>query len=374
MYNHCLIEPTNFLKKIVVLSFYCIPLLIAGAARSQDLFKGNDLFTVPKQYTATMAVNPPVIDGDLKDKVWSGVPWTTDFTDIEGNKQPAPYQQTRCKMIWDKDYLYIAAEVKESNIWAYVKNHDEVIFQDNDFEVFIDPLNTAHQYFELEVNAINTMWDLFLPKPYRSGGDGLSSWESGVRSGVKVQGTVNDPSDKDKSWTVEMAIPYTHLNLKKSPENGDFWRINFSRVQWGTTVSEGKYVKNTDAAGKTLPEHNWVWSPQGLINMHYPERWGYLNFSTATKGAGEVAIELPFAEKQRNYLWLVYYRQKEYMEKQGRYAGSLKELGIAPEFTLDSQNNTLDMEATNHQFFLSVKTSNQSTITINQDGLIQIVK
>ena len=62
------------------------------------------------------------------------------------------------------------------------------------------------------------------------------------------------------------------------------------------------------------------------------------------------------------------------MEKQGRYAGSLKELGIAPEFTLDSQNNTLDMEATNHQFFLSVKTSSQSTITINQDGLIQIVK
>jgi len=277
-------------------------------------------------------------------------------------------------MIWDKDYLYIAAEVKESNIWAYVKNHDEVIFQDNDFEVFIDPVNTAHQYFELEVNAINTMWDLFLPKPYRSGGDGLSSWESGVRSGVKVQGTVNDPSDKDKSWTVEMAIPYTHLNLKKSPENGDFWRINFSRVQWETTVKDGKYVKNTDATGKVLPEHNWVWSPQGLINMHYPERWGYLNFSTAAKGAGEVAIELPYAEKQRNYLWFVYYRQKEYMEKQGRYAGSLKELGITPEFLLGSQSNTLDMEATNHQFFSSVKSSSHPTITINQDGLIQNVK
>ena len=374
MYTNPLIKPTNLLKKITVLSFYCLPMLIAGTSRGQDIFKGNDLFTIPKQYTATIAATPPVIDGDLNDKVWSGVHWTTDFTDIEGDKQPAPYQQTRCKMIWDKDYLYIAAEVKESNIWAYVKNHDEVIFQDNDFEVFIDPVNTAHQYFELEVNAINTMWDLFLPKPYRSGGDGLSSWESGVRSGVKVQGTVNDPSDKDKSWTVEMAIPYTHLNLKKSPENGDFWRINFSRVQWETTVKDGKYVKNTDATGKVLPEHNWVWSPQGLINMHYPERWGYLNFSTAAKGAGEVAIELPYAEKQRNYLWLVYYRQKEYMEKQGKYAGSLNELGITPQFVLDGNTNTLDMEATSHQFFLSVKSGGQPTITINQDGLIQIVK
>ena len=27
-----------------------------------------------------------------------------------------------------------------------------------------------------------------------------------------------------------------------------------------------------------LPEDNWVWSPQGAINMHLPERWGRLRF------------------------------------------------------------------------------------------------
>jgi hypothetical protein len=28
-------------------------------------------------------------------------------------------------------------------------------------------------------------------------------------------------------------------------------------------------------------EDNWVWSPQGLINMHVPDRWGYVRFSGA---------------------------------------------------------------------------------------------
>jgi hypothetical protein len=368
-------KKSDILKKTAFVSLACLPMLFAGTAEAQDSFKGLEhLFTVPKHYSAAFARAAPVVDGELNDAVWSNVPWTDDFTDIEGDKQPVPYYKTRCKMVWDKDYLYVAAVIKDPDVWAYVKNHDEVVFQDDDFEIFIDPLNTSHQYYEIEVNAINTIWDLFLPKAYRNGGTGLSSWESGVRSAVKVQGTVNRPGDKDQGWTVELAIPYDKLNLKKSPEEGEFWRINFSRVQWGTTVNKGKYIKNKDAAGKNLPEHNWVWSPQGLIAMHYPERWGYLTFSAAAEGGAPSDFVLPYAEKQRNYLWMTYYRQQEYAEKNGRYAGSLKELGIPAEFTLDGKSNTLQMEATDHQFYLSVKAGGESIISINQEGLIKVSK
>jgi len=375
MYTNELMKRSGFMKKTVFFSFACLPLLFSGSVNAQESFKGlENLFTVPKHYSAGFAASAPVIDGDVTDAVWSNVPWTDDFTDIEGDRQPVPYYKTRCKLIWDKDYLYIAAVIKDPDVWAYVKNHDEVVFQDDDFEIFIDPLNTTHQYFELEVNAINTIWDLYLPKAYRNLGSGLTSWESGVRSAVKVQGTVNNPSDKDQGWTVEMAIPYSKLNVKKAPEEGEFWRINFSRVQWETTVSKGKYIKNKDAAGKNLPEHNWVWSPQGLIAMHYPERWGYLTFSSAADGAAQPAFQMPYAEKQRNYLWLVYYRQKEYEEKNGRYAPSLKELDIAPEFTADGTSSTLEMEAGNHQFYVSVKAAGQPVITINQEGLVRVLK
>lgn len=366
---------TEFCKKTAKIALMSLPFFISASATAQNSFKGlEQLFTTPLSYTASFAAMPPVIDGNIDEKVWDHVPWTDKFTDIEGDKLPAPYYKTRCKLMWDKDYLYIAAEIKDPHIWANVKKHDEVIFQDNDFEIFIDPDNNTHQYFEIEVNAINTVWDLFMNKPYRNGAGGMDSWESGLRSAVKVQGTVNDPSDKDKGWTVEMAIPYSAFTVSgktKTPADGDFWRINFSRVQWNTTVVDGKYVKDKNETGKDLPERNWVWSPQGLINMHYPERWGYLRFSTAEAGEKQPAFERPYAEKQKDYLWLVYYRQKEYLEKNGHYAAGLSDLGIAPSFNLIGKNNILDMETTSHQFYLSVKADEQQTITINQDGLIQ---
>ena len=38
-------------------------------------------------------------------------------------------------------------------------------------EVFVDPAGSNHWYKELEINAINTVWNLMLSKPYMDGGD-----------------------------------------------------------------------------------------------------------------------------------------------------------------------------------------------------------
>ncbi len=54
---------------------------------------------------------------------------------------------------------------------------DSVIFHDNDFEVFVDPDGDTHAYYELEVNALGTQWDLMLIKPYRDGGRAIDAWD-----------------------------------------------------------------------------------------------------------------------------------------------------------------------------------------------------
>ena len=71
------------------------------------------------------------------------------------------------KMLWDDEALYIAAEIEEPHVWATITEHDAVIFQDPDFEVFLDPDGDNHNYAELELNAKNTTWDLLLTKPAR---------------------------------------------------------------------------------------------------------------------------------------------------------------------------------------------------------------
>jgi hypothetical protein len=232
----------------------------------------------PKAYLCLRAHHPFQIDGDLAKADWQLATWTDDFVDIEGELKPLPRLRTRAKMLWDDHYFYVAAEMEEPHVWATLTEHDSVIFQDNDFEVFIDPDGDSARYFEFEVNALNTTWDLFLPKAYRDGGSADNSWETNAKSAVRVLGTLNDPSDVDESWTVEIAFPWTcfaeNAGMPCPPRSGDVWRVNFSRVQWTTDVLEGRYVKRPDKS-----EDNWVWSPQGVIDMHHPEQWGFVEFA-----------------------------------------------------------------------------------------------
>ena len=104
----------------------------------------------------------------------------------------------------------------------------------------------------------------------------------GLVSAVAADGTINQNNDTDKGWTVEMAIPFKalhHAGTIYKPESGTVWKINFSRVQWTLDKDGSTYKKRTGAGGKPLPEHNWVWSPQGIIDMHAPQYWGLVHFA-----------------------------------------------------------------------------------------------
>lgn len=342
---------------------------------AQTSFAGLEhLFTTPKNYVVQHTDAVLKMDGNLQENAWQKAAWTTDFVDIEGSLKPLPTFKTQVKMLWNDSTLFIAAKLQEPQVWATQTHHDDIIYKDNDFEIFIDPDNNTHQYFEIEVNAINKIFDLFLPKPYRNGGDALISWDvDGLKSGIKIDGTLNNPKDQDKSWTVEMAIPLKALRMGfpvKVPEEGTLWRINFSRVEWDTKIVGNKNIKLTDAAGKNLPEHNWVWSPQGVINMHFPERFGYLQFSRKS----DAVFTMPLSELQKQYLWLIYYRQKQYLQKNGKYALTLEELKIERSVKIGERENVLQMDASAKQFSATVSTEGSSVISINDEGLIEILK
>ncbi len=363
--------------------FPLLLLLVLGPrseSKAQTPFAGfEQLFTTPRSYTVQFTDHPPVVDGDIEDEAWQAAAWSEKFTDIEGSKKPAPALDTRVKMLWNDSCLFIAAQLQEPHVWANIRKHDAVVFHDNDFEVFIDPDNNTHQYYEIEVNALNTIFDLFMNKPYRNGSGAMIAWNvDRLQSAVQVQGTLNDPADTDKGWTVEMAIPFRAISIgndTKVPREGSLWRINFSRVEWDTDIADGAYRKTKDEKGKTLAEHNWVWSPQGVINMHYPERWGYLQFTRSKAGSAAIAIALPYAEKQKRYLWLLYYQQKKYYAQHGRYATALAALGFKKgDVLIDEKQNHLQLEAGKHQFMASIQCPGSAVWAINQDGLIQVLQ
>lgn len=299
----------------------------------------------PKQYVCykTAELNAEAINGDITKPAWQEVPWTDDFIDISTGTTPR--FRTRAKMRWDDEHLYVAAELMEPQVWGTLTQDDTVIFQDNDFEVFVDPNGTTHFYKEFEMNALNSRWSLRMSKPYSDGGSEDSSrvdkdhgWSMlpRTKSAVRVEpaGSLNDPSRPSKSWTVEIALPLKDLANASSPtlpQHGTFWRISFSRVEWNTEVnaSNSKYKKVPKCQSCPEPgaakEDNWVWTSQREVNMHLPERWGILQFSDQKPGATAPAKYDRWPSQAA--AMAVYYAQKKYAQaNNGTYTTDVHEL------------------------------------------------
>ncbi len=242
-------------------------------------------------YVAGRMADPPVIDGKLDDPAWRTAPWTIAFRDIEGDAKPDPRFLTRAKMGWDDEYFYIGADMEEPHVWGTLTKRDSIIYNDNDFEVFIDPDGDNYDYYELEVNALNTQFDLMLTHPYRCGGTYDIGWDiEGLKTAVDIRGTLNKSDDVDDGWSMEIAIPWeslrSHANRPIPPNPGDQWPVNYSRVQWKHQLKEdGSYERIPD-----VREDNWTWTPQDAIDMHRPEYWGLVEFSSRPPGRGEFTL------------------------------------------------------------------------------------
>jgi len=332
----------------------------------------------PNSYVCYRASSPIKPDGILDEKEWSEVPWTENFQDIFGSSKPAAHLKTHIKLLWDDTNLYVAAELEEPHVWATLRQRDTVMFFDNDFEMFIDPDGDTHDYYELEVNAFGNPWDLLLLKPYRDGGPGpyVTGWDiAGLKVGVHVDGTINNPGDKDKGWSVELVLPLSALREcipgRVMPKAGDQWRINSYRAEWRTLIENGKYKKEIDPkTGNSFPCYAWVWTPQGANEIHMPEMWGYLQFSSIVAGGGTEAF---VPDKDFDLKWalrLVYYAEYEYFGKHETYSSKLSEIGLS-ESDFPKNLSLPVISATRTTFECSVPDSKQKQgWIIYQDGKI----
>ncbi|WP_296317312.1 carbohydrate-binding family 9-like protein [Winogradskyella sp. UBA3174] len=332
-----------------------------------------DAIINPKHYIITKTDTKLVIDGIANETAWANSKFTSKFIDIEGVKTPR--YETKVKMLWDDRYLYVYAKMEEPHIWGDITKRDAIIYLNNDFEVFIDPSQTGYGYGEIEINALNTVWDLYLDKPYRSGGKANFHWNlNALKSAVYVDGSINNPNKLDNFWAVEMAIPLKpFLNLKNrsktSPIEGEQWKLNFSRVQWDFNIVDGKYQRKKED-GKFLPEYNWVWSNQKVINMHEPEKWGILQFTEQTSTEGIIYNEDPdLLLKQVAY---ALYRETKFKSLKfylKQDVGTSKSLRVAY-----TKSDTLSavFHKTNFGFEYVIESQiSNTTYSINEQGILK---
>jgi hypothetical protein len=359
------------LKIFTLLSLF--PLLALGQQNSNKYWH----YTKPKDYIAYKTTLPITIDGKADEPSWQSAKWTDDFVDIEGDKKTTPGLRTRVKILWDDNYFYFFAEMEEPDIWGNITERDAVIFHNNDFEIFLKPYTEYPQYGEFEINALGSVWDLLLINAYRENGPVINNWDiKGLKTAVHINGTLNDPSDKDEGWAVEFAIPgkaLQELKFKSERENTpSLWRINFSRVEWQHSIINGHYSRKKDEKGKLLSENNWVWSPQGVIDMHQPEFWGYVKFSDKKPGTDKFSPDPDEGIIQA--LFHLYRQEKRYFNTNGNYTKDVKILEPL-KFSFNGKEIEPGIVQTNfgYEIVFDLPTKGMRYI-INEKGIINKIK
>ncbi len=338
----------------------------------------------PPVYACRYNPKPFTLDGRLDKDFWKEIPFTEPFADIEGDIRPRPRFATRAKMAWDDENLYIGAVLEGDEIWANVTGHDDVIFRDNDFEIFIDTDSDTQIYIEYEMNARNTNWDLLLTKAYRDMGKPVNSLEiRGLRSAVWIDGTLNTPGPQNRRWSAEVVIPFYTLaecgTSGRKPARGDYYRVNFSRVQWKVDVRNGAFCKRLREGTDTpLPEDNWVWAPTGVVNIHYPELWGFVFFA-GEDGTVE-HFPIPEDEFRKWELRKLYYAEQAYLDAKGHYTDDLPALArILAENSPCEANRSLrdlpySLSVTPHSFEITCPAADgRGEVVIFSDGRTEIV-
>lgn len=328
---------------------------------------------IPNHYIVTKTNAQLKIDGKADEPEWQNASFTTPFIDIQGIETPK--YSAKVKMLWDEKYIYLYAYIEEPHVWATLKQRDTIIFYNNDFEVFIDPSGDTRNYGEIEINALGTIWDLVLDKPYRVGGKANNHWNlTDLKTAVYIDGSLNDASDTDNYWSVEMAIPMDALielrnKPRTLPKEGEQWRINFSRVHWDHDIINGNYYRKKEN-GKYLREYNWVWSNQKVINMHEPEKWGYLQFTHKNFAESlEFIIDKDQLIKQSAYALfrLTRFGKLKYLNKTD--VNTYKELEVRI-----SGNNIMNVSfyKTNFGFEYKIRSPYTNKVyLINEDGFLK---
>jgi hypothetical protein len=252
---------------------------------------------------------------------------------------------------------------------------------DSDFEVFVDPTGSHHNYKELEINALNTVWNLCLDKPYTDHGHEHSGRVAAdpedpdyyevyqQKKAVKVvAGKLNDPR-RGALWTVELALAYSDLCRPCSSEGdapwcaipprvGDRWRINFSRVE-----------KQGDV--------NWTWQPQvrwdpalnrfrGIVDMHLPDAWGYLQF-------GDIPTSRDPTWPAKLTATTVYYALHHFQKEAGEFTSNVSDLCL-PKAIVEPFHVDIQTPADRQSFLVIVRGREDGTaVSIRDDRLLSVL-
>jgi hypothetical protein len=131
-----------------------------GGAPRQPGFKPP-----PTEFECRWARGPITIDGKADEEAWKHAQVIDNFyLPWLGPKARAAKTATKARLLWDREYLYFFADMEDTDLYADVKEHNGMTWENDVFELFFKPAEDKPGYYEFQVNAAGTVFDMFIPR------------------------------------------------------------------------------------------------------------------------------------------------------------------------------------------------------------------
>ena len=214
------------------------------------------------RYEVKRATSAITIDGRLDEPTWTAAsaPVTLQFL---WDEQTGAKQQTRARVVWNDEALYIGYDADDADITAQYTERDDPTYRDDAVEIFINPRpDQTGVYYGFEWNARGVMYDYL---NYNSRTLFKHFDARGVEVATALRGTLNERSDTDNGWSLEAKIPWANFETlsPRPPAAGTVWKANFNR--WDGVAPDRRMSIWSD------PQNETSWP-------HVPERFGELVF------------------------------------------------------------------------------------------------
>lgn len=214
----------------------------------------------PTSFDCRWTDGPITIDGNGDDPAWKHAQTIDQFyLPWLGKDARRSKTATKAKLLWDREYLYFFADMEDGDLYADVKDHDGMTWDNDVFELFFKPADDKPGYYEFQVNAAGTVMDLFLP---RRGAGGYKRFINDgtfhIDAKVKLRGTLNKWHDKDEGWAVEGKIPWSDLmRTGGRPEPDEKWKFALCRYDYSVDFEGPELSTCAPLKSKTFPDFHW---------------------------------------------------------------------------------------------------------------------
>lgn len=232
-------------SSIKILSLFS--LLFIGQIRAQE-----KNVVEKKSYTTKFldATESPTIDGIIDDKSWDIVDWADDFLEREPDENTAPTEQTKFKIVYDKNYIYFAFRCydKEPNkIVKRLSRRDG--FEGDWVEVNIDSYNDKRTGFSFTTSVSGVKGDEFIS-------DNGNNWDGSWNPIWYMKTNIDE-----EGWTAEVKIPLSQLKFGNNAEQ-----------IWGLQVQRRFFRAEERSTWQRIPQDAPGWVSEfgelrGLVNI-----------------------------------------------------------------------------------------------------------